>query len=173
MVEKITTYVFKIMFGAITIVAAAAFVLLFITSASNFLDVLVDPPRGIMNLLFSLVGPLGLLIVGGLFLDMAKTIYDHEIRSIPIVPYKESPTKGATKETLLYQGLTSTEKTNRFVSRFIAIVVTFLVVEFSTLAFQYQTRLDAGIDVTTLIKAGLALLGAAVLLLMWSLFLKE
>ncbi|MEQ8189403.1 MAG: hypothetical protein ABRQ39_15645, partial [Candidatus Eremiobacterota bacterium] len=59
------------------------------------------------------------------------------------------------------------------VSRFIAIVVTFLVVEFSTIAFQYQNRPDAGIDIILLVKAGLSLIGAAVLLLMWSLFLKD
>lgn len=171
--EKVTGYIFKVLFGAITIVGTIAFVILFFSSIDKFLEVLVDAPKETMNLLFSLVGPLGVLMVAGLCLDMGKTIYDQEIRSIPIVPYKQNPATGETKETLLYQGLTSTEKTNRFVSRFIAIIVTFLVVEFATIAFQYQNRPDSGLDITALLKAGIALIGAAVLLLMWSLFLKE
>jgi len=172
--DRIIGYIFKILFALIAIIGTVAFVLLFMASLGNFLDVILEPPREIMNLLFSLVGPLGILIVGGLFLDMGKTVFDQEIRSIPILPFRQTPpVEGETKETLLYQGLTSTEKTNRFVSRFIAIVVTFLVVEFSTIAFQYQNRPDAGLDITSLLKAGIALLGAAVLLLMWSLFLKD
>ena len=139
--EKVVGYFFKVLYGAIAFVGTLTFILLFLASADRFIDVFIDQPRDIMGLLFSLVGPLGVLIVGILFLDMAKTVFDQEIRSIPVVPFRQTPpVAGETKETLLYQGLTSTEKTNRFVSRFIAIVVTFLVVEFSTLAFQYQNR---------------------------------
>ncbi len=170
LLEKISEYTFKGLFAVIMIIAGLAFILLAIASIDKFLDIFVDIPKDTMGLLFTLVGPLGILIVGGLCLDLAKTIYDQEIKSLHLFAKKK---KIEEEETSVAEEFPSTEKTNRFVSRFIAIVVTFLVVEFSTIAFQYQNRPDAGIDVILLVKAGLSLIGAAVLLLMWSLFLKD
>jgi hypothetical protein len=172
-VEKIFGYIFKVLFGIVAIVGTVTFGMLTITSIGKLMDFFMDKPDDTMSLLFTLVGPIGLLIIGALCLDMAKTLFDQEIRAIPIVPYKQNPGHSDNKQTLLYQGLSSTEKTNRFISRFIAIIVTFLVVEFSTIAYQYQNRPDATVDIILIVKALLSLIGAAVLLLMWSLFLKE
>ncbi|HPZ07282.1 MAG TPA: hypothetical protein PL110_04160 [Candidatus Eremiobacteraeota bacterium] len=178
LLEKICEYIFKGLFAVIIIIGTIAFILLTISSIDKFLDILVDTPKETMSLLFTLVGPLGILIVGGLCLDMAKTLYDQEIKSLPKISLKKTSEDDEDKtsqdeDKTSSQELSSTEKTNRFISRFIAIVVTFLVVEFSTIAFQYQHRPDAGIDLIALIKAGLSLMGAAILLLMWSLFLKD
>ncbi|MEQ8168028.1 MAG: hypothetical protein ABRQ38_03955 [Candidatus Eremiobacterota bacterium] len=171
LLEKISDYTFKGLFAVIMIIGGLAFILLTIASIDKFLDIFVDMPKDPMGLLFSLVGPLGILIVGALCLDMAKTIYDQEIKSLPLFAKKKKEEE--EEETSVTEEFPSTEKTNRFVSRFIGIVVTFLVVEFSTIAFQYQNLPDAGIDIILLVKAGLSLTGAAVLLLMWSLFLKD
>jgi len=172
LMEKISEYTFKGLFAVISIIGTLAFVLLTIASIDKFLDIFVDIPEDTMGLLFTLIGPLGLLIVAGLCLDMAKTIYDQEIKALPFLRKKKTSEEEEEKSSVAEE-FPSTEKTNRFVSRFIAIVVTFLVVEFSTIAFQYQNRPDAGIDIILLVKAGLSLIGAAVLLLMWSLFLKD
>ncbi|MEQ8225178.1 MAG: hypothetical protein ABRQ37_22855 [Candidatus Eremiobacterota bacterium] len=172
LLEKISEYTFKGLFAVIIIIGGLAFILLTIASIDKFLDIFVDIPKDTMGLLFTLIGPLGILIVGGLCLDMAKTVYDQEIKSLPLFGKKKKSEEEEEKMSVAEE-FPSTEKTNRFVSRFIAIVVTFLVVEFSTIAFQYQNRPDAGIDIILLVKAGLSLIGAAVLLLMWSLFLKD
>ena len=173
LIEKISEYTFKGLFAVIIIIGGLAFILLAIASIDKFLDIFVDIPKDTMGLLFTLIGPLGILIVGGLCLDMAKTVYDQEIKSLPLFGKKKKSEEEEEEKTSVAEEFPSTEKTNRFVSRFIAIVVTFLVVEFSTIAFQYQNLPDAGIDIILLVKAGLSLTGAAVLLLMWSLFLKD
>jgi hypothetical protein len=172
LMEKISEYTFKGLFAVISIIGTLAFILLTIASIDKLLDIFVDIPKDTMSLLFTLIGPLGILIVGALCLDMAKTIYDQEIKSLPLFRKKKISDEEEEKSSP-EEEFPSTEKTNRFVSRFIAIVVTFLVVEFSTIAFQYQNRPDASIDIILLVKAGLSLIGAAVLLLMWSLFLKD
>lgn len=166
--KKVGDIIFKVAFSLLSLTGMVVFFVLLVNSILKLLNLFSTEHASSLVMISRLVEPVGILVIGALLLDMGKTVFVQEIADEPEIT--ETENENGEIEVKKKTFVSTLEKTSRFALRFLLIVIIVLVLHFTEIVFNYNAEKQ---NLIILTKAGLSIVGASVLLLIWAIYFKD